>query len=336
MDITQELDRKIRLTEAVMEQLRANQPLSSVLSQVRLLANMMGDTVKVALMDILIHGLTNVPYQGIPFTGEAYKRAGIQHMKLCSVEDISKLDINEMVDEPWCERIPVKDHAVTLSVYEMESYPPAPAIDPLDSKETANLKLQVDAFHDRVKSILVTLRACIYDYVSGSWLTSLREKDRIALLGPDYRFITDKLDALETLAGGTLLAAVDSLRPNNPDSWSLCALGCRNVILKLGKILWSIPGRNYQIRNGGVLDVSMDKEKNRLLAYIDAHLGNMTPEKQALLDQASELVVSVYNKGSKGKGEIRYSEAQNLVVDTFRLVDLLNKTTELNPINTLP
>ena len=77
MEITRELDRKIEVAQAVMEQLEGNQPLSSVLSQVRLLANMMGDMVKVALMDILVHGLTNVPYQGKPFADEAYKKAGI-------------------------------------------------------------------------------------------------------------------------------------------------------------------------------------------------------------------------------------------------------------------
>jgi len=261
MEITRELDRKIEVAQAVMEQLEGNQPLSSVLSQVRLLANMMGDMVKVALMDILVHGLTNVPYQGKPFADEAYKKAGIQHMKLCSMEDLSKLDIDEIVNDPWREKIPVKDQAVTLSVYEMENYTPAPTISSWDSQEVANSKLQLDAFHNRVKSILITLRACIYDYVSGIWITSLREKDRIALLGPDYRFIIDKLDALHTPVGGDLLASVDALSSSNPDSWKLCALGCRNVVLKLGKILWNITGPNYQTQSGEVLDVSMNKEK---------------------------------------------------------------------------
>jgi len=336
MDVAQELDRKIEVARAVMEQVKTNQPLSGVLSQVRLLANMVGDMVKVALMDILIHGLTNVPYQGTPFTDEAYKKAGIEHMKLCGMEDLSKLDINEIISHPWRERIPVKDQTITLSVYQMETHPSAPAISPLDSKETASLKCQLDAFHNRVKCILITLRAYIYDYVSGVWLESMREKDRINLLGADYRFISDKLDALETPVGGTLLAAVDSLSPDNPDSWSLCALGCRNVILKLARILWNVPGPNYRTRSRKVLDVSMDKEKNRLLAYIDARSRNMGRDEQARLDQAADLVVSIYNKGSKGKGEIRHGEAQNLVVDTFHLVELLIETTGLKPIDALP
>ena len=43
MDVTQELDRKIEVAQTVMGQLDGNQPLSSVLSQVRLLASMVGD-----------------------------------------------------------------------------------------------------------------------------------------------------------------------------------------------------------------------------------------------------------------------------------------------------
>jgi len=80
----------------------------------------------------------------------------------------------------------------------------------------------------------------------------------------------------------------------------------------------------------------MGKEKNRLLAYIDAHLKKATAGKQALLDEARDLVIPIYNKGSKGKKRIRHAEAQTLVVDTFHLVDLLSGATELKRIDALP
>jgi hypothetical protein len=297
---------------------------------------MMGDMVKVALMDILIHGLTNVPYQGIPFTDEAYKKAGVQATKLCGMEDMSKIDINEIVNDPWHDKIPIKDHTVILSVYEMENRPSPPTPSPSDDYRRINLIFQLNAAHDRVKSILITLRAYIYDYVSGIWTTSLREKDRIALLGPDYRFVIDKLDALETPVGSELLASVDNLRDNNPASWKLCALGCRNVVIKLGTLLWHVPGQTYQTQNGTTLDVSNEKEKNKLYAYIDVFLKQASPDEQTILCEAQELVESVYDKGSKGKRQIRYGEAQTLVVDTFRLVGSLNEATELKPIDSLP
>lgn len=56
------------------------------------------------LVDELIHGLTNVPYQGIPFTAPAYKAAGIRYMNLCGIQDPSKLDIDQMAD---CSRMQI-------------------------------------------------------------------------------------------------------------------------------------------------------------------------------------------------------------------------------------
>jgi hypothetical protein len=300
---------------------------------------MTGDTVKVALVDMLTHGLCNVPYQGIPYTDPAYKEAGLMLMKLCSMEDVTKLNIDEAIDklmkEPRDKRIPVKNQVVTLSVYEMENQSPPPPVSPWESRKFANLILQANIFQDRIRSILIRLRAYIYDYVSSIWIAATREKDRIDLLGPDYRLITDKLDALETPVGGELLAAIDNLGSSNPASWNASALICRNVVIKLGTLLWKVPGGTYVQRSGEILEVSPNKEKNRLYAYIDAYYKKVGADKQTLLDEAQELVKPIYNKGSKGKKEIRHSEAQTLLVNTFRFIDLLNKATELKPIDTI-
>ena len=49
--------------------------------------------------------------------------------------------------------------------------------------------------------------------------------------------------------------------------------------------------------------------------------------------QSHKLVGTVYDLGSRGKsGTIRRAEARDLVVNTFRLVDLLQETTELSPL----
>lgn len=335
MGIKDELDRKIALAQGIRTRLDNGEPLSSVLSQVRLLMGLTGNSVMVALMDMLIHGLTNVPYQGIPFTDRAYKEAGIMHMKLCGMEDVSKLDIDEIIREPWPDRIPAKDHTITISVYEMENLDPPLKPELGDSSRILNLKLQNERYFKTAKSILVTLRAFIYDHVSAIWVNSIKEKDRIDLLGPDYRLITEKLDTFETPVGGELLAAVDNLSSNNPASWNACALICRNVILKLAKILWKVPTQKYITQSGNTLNVSKDKEKNMLFAYIDANSKKTTPDKQALLDEANKLVAPIYDKGSKGKQQIRHNEAQALVVDTFHLIELLNNATELKPIDKL-
>ena len=323
-----------------MKQLDSNAPLSSVLSQVRLMANMTGDMLMVALTDMLTYGLLNVPFREQTFTDPTYKKAGLEYIELCGMEDITKLNIDEIIDgmmkEPRREEIPVKNKVVVESVYEMENRPPPPPVTLFDNEKRANLIFQLDAYYKRIKSILIRLRAYIYNYVSNIWMESNREKDRIVLLGSEYRLAIDKLDAFETPVGGILLAAVDNLASSNPNSWSLSALGCRNVVLKLGSLLWNVPERTYITQTGETLDVSSNKEKNRLYAYIDAYSRKVTADKQAMLCEAGDLVDSIYDRGSKGKKEIRHSEAQTLVVDTFHLIGLLNEVTELKPIDTLP
>lgn len=332
MTITQELERLIELAQSVIERLDKSEALSNVLSQVRLLMSIKGDPVMVALMDILIHGLTNLPYQGKPFTDHAYKDAGIIHMKLCAIEDVSQIDMDGVIDRRWRDEIPIKDHTITLSVYQMENLEPPIQPQIGDSTEVLNMILQDEAYCKRVQQVLVQLRAVVYDKVSEVWIEAVREKERIGLLGPDYRFIIDKLNTIETPVGDELLAAIDNLQSMNPAKWDACALVCRNVILRLAKILWKVEEPIYITEDGTELVVAGEKEKNRLLAYIDVYIRKASPEGRQMLATARSLVHTVYNRGSKGKQRIRHEEAQNLVVDTVHLVDLLNISTELVPV----
>jgi len=66
--------------------------------------------------------------------------------------------------------------------------------------------------------------------------------------------------------------------------------------------------------------------------FIEKHKGTADQE---LLNEAGGLISSIYSKGSKGKKSIPLSEAQKLVVDTFRLVSLLLQVTDLTPIDSL-
>jgi len=335
MNIQAELDRRIELAQGIMARLDSSEPLSSILSQVRVFMAMTGSPLMVALMDFFIHGLTNIPYQPIPFSDETYKEAGIIHMKLCSIEDLSKIDFDDIFRNPYRDRIPKRNNVITISVYDMENLktPLEPIVG--DSHELLNRKLQVSRYYDRAKSILTTLRAYVYDQVSAVWLDSIREKGRIDLLGPDYKLITDKLENLESSVGNELLAAVDNLNSTNPAKWNASGLICRNVILKLARIVWNADVSTYKLLDGTELQLSNNKEKNKLLAYIDYFSRKATPDKRVMLTEAMSLIHEIYAKGSKGKAQIQRKEAQALVVDTFRFTELLNGATDLQPIVTL-
>ncbi len=334
MNVTDELDRRIELAQEIRKRLDNGEPVSSVLSQARLSMNFAGNGVLVALIDILIHGPAHIPYQPIPFKDQAYRKAMETYMKLFSMQDVSKIDF---ASESWLRGMPEEHGVLAKSITEMESLKPPFGIDPVpsDSPNVVNLKLQHALFLDRAKSILSSTRALIYDKVGGLWVEDLREKERINLLGPDYRIVTQELDALETPVGHELLAAIDNLSSNNPAKWNACALVCRNVILKLSKHLWKVESQSYFTRSGKTLDLSGDKEKNRLFAYIDYLYTNAAPDKQESLEEADKLVSNIYNLGSKGKQQVRHAEAQKLVIDTFHLVSVLNDAGGLTPVEAL-
>ena len=336
MSIKEELDRKIELADKIVKRLDSGENLSSVLSQVRLLMNLTGNQIMVAQVDILIHGLTNIPYQPIPFSNPTYIEAGIIHMKIWGLEDFSKISINEILKNPWPDQIPKKTLVLAKSVYEIENLDAPVDFTEQDSEYTLNSKLQHKRIYERSKSILLSLRSYIYDHVSNIWIESVREKDRIDLLGLDYRLVIDKLDALETPVGSELKAAIDNLSSDNAANWNACALVCRNVILKLAKILWKIDKNQYVTESGITLEVTKEKEKNILHAYIDIHRRKTLDYRKDLLNKADSLVVEIYEKGSKGKQQIRHDEAQKLVTDTFQLIDILNQTTELVPVDKMP
>lgn len=232
----------------------------------------------------------------------------------------------------WQDSIPNKTCVISISVYEMENLKTPERPSTIISNEVANRYLRLQVYYDKAKSILSSLRSYIYIQVSDIWAESIREKDRINLLGQNYRLITDKLSTLNTEVGNELLAATDNLFSNNSAHWSLCALGCRQIIIRLSKLIWKVPGDNYEKRDGKNIEVKMDKEKNRLLAYIDHFYRIASGDIQNMLEEAEELVHFVYNEGSKGKNPIRREDAQTLLVKTFHFVDLLDRATGLESI----
>ena len=124
-------------------------------------------------------------------------------------------------------------------------------------------------------------------------------------------------------------------RSENAASWSLAAVVCRAVVLKLGRQLYQRRDAQYEsVLLGKTLNLTGDSEKNRLSAYIDTKWQSADRRNQDLLEEAMKLILPIYDMGSKGKAgaRVRHSEAQALVQDTFRLVDCLDRATGMEPI----
>jgi hypothetical protein len=168
------------------------------------------------------------------------------------------------------------------------------------------------------------------------WSWALQERDNVRLLGPDYRIVVDSLDALETGVGQELLAALSPLARTNPAEWSLSALGCRNVILSLGRTLFPLrSGTHHCAMSGKDLSLEGEKELNWLTAFIDLHWQKADGEAREELEGLAKLAGDIYRTGSRGKKstELRHERVRRLVVDTFDLVLRLKEIAGLEPLD---
>jgi hypothetical protein len=202
-----------------------------------------------------------------------------------------------------------------------------------------DLLLQMPAVNRDRRRILNGVRAYLYDYIAGINRWAVAECENQALLGPDYRIVVDSLDALQSGEGEKLVGALELLRSPNPEHWSAAALMCRNVVLALGETMWKVPGDTYESHLAEkTLDLKGEKEVNCLLAFIDYHFQKAIDDgAKGELQELHSLTPAIYQRGCKGKksGVVRHADAQNLVVDTFRFVSVLQRLTALEPVTNL-
>jgi hypothetical protein len=194
--------------------------------------------------------------------------------------------------------------------------------------------LQLTVLNDERARILSNVRAYSYDYIALIERWAIAECENQALLGPDYPIVVDSLDALQSGVGQELVGALELLRNPNPALWSAAALVCRNVVLALGRTMWKVEGETYESQlTGKTIEIKGEREKNRLLAFIDFHYQRANGDQaKRELEDLHALTIKVYGRGSGGKRAVRHEEAQNIVVDTFDLVSELQRLTALEPV----
>ena len=332
--VDQSIDRRIGLARSVLDRLDAGEPLSALLPTVKTLAQLLADEDTVALLDIAIYGLSNIPDHPPPFpdVDDSYHKATLLWMKLARARDPDDLTIDKILRDGLPTELKM---VVPSSMFELEGYEPPPTLEQVPSPKFADRIVQASHTYKDTRGVLYRVRSYFYDYVSAKWGADVREKDRIELLGQDYHLVLGSLSALDTTVGEELAAALDQLTSENAASWSLAAVGCRAVVLKLGRQLYQLRDAEYEsVLLEKTLNMTGDSEKNRLSAYIDTKWRSADQRNQELLEEAMKLVAPIYDMGSKGKAgaRVRHSEAQTLVQDTFRLVDCLDRATGMEPI----
>ena len=300
------LERRIEMSQAIMERIDGKEPLSSVLSQVKSLAGLNDNEELALIIDVLTFGLGNLPNDWETLDIDSRERSISKIKDLLEVQDHSTLTVESMLatyrtqqPSPKTPSSPKYLH-IPFSLFEMEAV--KEPLDPLPSMRTedVNLYLRIGASYKDYQQAMFKCRAFLYDYASQTWQECTRERNRLKLLGPDYRIVLNSLTALDTEVGDDLLAALDRLGSENPANWKLSALSCRNVVLSLGRNLWQASLDDYpSTLLGKTLIMKGQMEKNRISAYIDVYWKGATPSNQTTLQQAHGLVEPIYQPGHK-------------------------------------
>jgi len=326
------LQRIEELSRSLLGDLASDKKLSAILPQARFLAEVKGDLVEVAWLDNEIYGMGRVPFAKQPRETAEERQGTAFFMELHGAMDPEKrFSAKRQTGQPSADEMVMQVSVGEIETLSMSEHPDLKRRVFTIEGERDVIKLAAAAECERV---VAGVRAALHKYVSGVWLAAVHERENISLLGPDYRIVVDSLNALETGVGDELRAALDNLRGQNPASWRLAAMSCRNVIIKLGDGLWQVAANAYDSHlDGKQLDLKGDKEKNKVYAYLDYRWRRCDDEAdKETLGRLHDLVWRIYDVGSKAKRAIRHEEAKTIVVDTFDFVAQLLRVTTLEPV----
>ncbi len=324
------LERVVSLSTDVLERLRHGARVSEVLSDISLIAAMQGDQWVEELVSLLAYGYErHTAMQAKGVVRRASRKAMETWLSLVAVADVRRVDLEKTAEEGLqvedIKRTQVLTESVSISEQcELEDAgsPPHQA----DNHEPSNWAHYNALFRSERQGVLYRVRSYLSNYVQQVWQESTREQQRIRLLGIDYRVAITNLDSLPGELGAQLLAAGDNLRSSNPHSWQLCLLGCRNVVLALGRELGPSDPGQYTLLCGRSIEVGPTHEKNGLRAYLDKKARETASMKSIarMATEADKLTTRVYDGGSAGKsGAGEYDKAKKVLLETYALVRIL-------------
>ncbi|MFQ5872856.1 MAG: hypothetical protein ACE5JL_03520 [Dehalococcoidia bacterium] len=187
-----------------------------------------------------------------------------------------------------------------------------------------------------VTDALRAIENICFNFASQSY-SVLRFGSLIERFWRDYQAVTyGKLSNLNLR--GHLEAIQQNISATQPEAWRQAAFGCRNLLHDLANCLWKDPRQTYvRLKGqgpGGKLQVSPDKPKNRLAAYL--HQKGISGEAGTLLrrelERVWESLDALHDLASKGHGPITFEDVRTVVVSLFVLLGELVHRTDLEPV----
>ncbi|OGO51734.1 MAG: hypothetical protein A2148_00160 [Chloroflexi bacterium RBG_16_68_14] len=335
--VTKRLKVVAELAAKVAARLDSDEPLSKILPLAKELFDRVGDRKHAHLMRSEMYGARTAPSAAPLSDDEKVARRAAMELFLhlhavADTRDVSVDDVEELTRRSLFPKERLTGNSIAKIENNVREWPET--AERLRAEALADEYFQLSVVHSGQQRVLHDVRMYVTEQVRNVLLWAEEELENQDLLGVDYRLVLDSVSALETVVGDELKAAMRALRSDNPAEWSMAALACRNVVLSLGRNLWTVPGDTYesQLAQRELL-IKGNAEKNKLCAYIDQHRRCATDESERnRLAQTDEIVRQVYERGSKGKSRVTYEEARQLIVDTFRLVAELSELTGITPL----
>lgn len=181
------------------------------------------------------------------------------------------------------------------------------------------------------RALLSKIKNNIYNYVLNINLQLRFEHTTESIFQKTKVQVDKKLNEICPDAIKKFIAAYNRLSSDNPEEWSQAMSSCRNVIKEFADFVFPPQKAKYQSRSGDTLDVTDDKYKNRLIAFIDQNThGDKGKFTKSRIDDLMARIHALNNLLSKGTHVgLDLKDVNICVIDTYLLIGSLLNLVEI-------
>ena len=181
------------------------------------------------------------------------------------------------------------------------------------------------------RALLSKIKSNIYNYVLNINLQLRFEHTTESIFQKTKIKVDKKLDTICPDTIKKFIAAYNRLSSDNPEEWSQAMSSCRNVIKEFADFVFPPQKEKYKNKSGETLDVTDDKYKNRLIAFVDQNThGDKGKFTKSRLGDLMARIHSLNDLLSKGTHVgLDLQDVNICVIDTYLLIGSLLNLVEI-------
>jgi hypothetical protein len=181
------------------------------------------------------------------------------------------------------------------------------------------------------RALLSKIRNAVYTYVMSVNLQLRFENASESVFQETKERVDKALSKVCPSAMKRFVVAYERLKSSSPEEWSQALSSCRNILKDFANSVFPAQKEKYKKRDGTELDVTDDKYKNRLLAFLDRELkgGNrkdLLSARAADVESRIHALNAILSQGTHG--DIGFVDVNICVLDTYLLLGSLLSITK--------